>query len=192
MGRGVLMLGVWVLLLVGAPDPKPALWWAAFVFFVLTAATDVVDGAIARKYGDVTVFGRIADPLVDKLLILGTMVMILPLDGASLVLPGWAVVIMLSREVVVTALRGAVEGVGVSFHAMPIGKAKMLSQSIAVGSVLLWGAGLGFLQVPLPVLGDLLGDHWNLPHLLVWLATLLTAVSGLDYGVRAARLLSRG
>jgi len=189
--RGFLTVALWIVLLVGAPAPSTATWWVALALFFVTAVTDAVDGYIARRFGDVSVFGRIADPLVDKLLVLGTMVVLLTLDGIPAILPAWAVVIMLARELLVTALRGAVEGKGVSFQAMPLGKYKMVVQCLALGAVMLWGAGLGLAREPVPGLGALLGPHWNVPHVLVWLATLLTALSGVDYGFKATRLLLR-
>lgn len=188
MLRGLLTAAVLVVLLVDAPDPRPAVWWTAFVLFAITALTDAVDGALARRLQEVSVFGRIADPLVDKLLVLGTATVLLPLDDMARVLPAWAVVIMLAREVLVTALRGAVEGKGISFQAVWIGKWKMLVQCVAVGATLLYGAGVGFVRAPL--FG--LSATWNLAHVLVWLAVVLTAWSGIDYGRRAAPLLRRG
>lgn len=185
--RGLLTAAVLVVLMVDGPDPRPAFWWTAFVLFAITALTDAVDGALARHFQEVSVFGRIADPLVDKLLVLGTATVILPLDGMSQVLPAWAVVIMLAREVLVTALRGAVEGKGVSFQAVWLGKWKMLLQCVAVGAVLLYGAGVGFVRAPLPGLPA----PFTIAHVLVWIAVLLTAWSGADYGRRAAALLLR-
>lgn len=185
--RAILTVVVWVMLLIEAPSPAPAMWWIAALAFIVTAATDAVDGWVARHYGDVSVFGRIADPLVDKLLVLGTMVVLLSLDGVPAVLPAWAVLVMLAREMIVTALRGAVEGKGISFQALPLGKLKMVLQCAAVVGVLTWGAGWSLARWQLP----LLGPAWNIPHLLVWLSALLTGISGLDYMVRAARILSR-
>lgn len=189
--RGFLTAALWIVLLLGAPSPSPTCWWVAFALFFLTASTDAVDGYVARRFGDVSVFGRIADPLVDKLLVLGTMVILLTIDGVPRILPAWAVVVMLARELLVTALRGAVEGRGISFQAMALGKYKMVIQCLAIGAVLLWGAGVELASEPVPGLGALFGPHWNVPHVLVWLAAILTAVSGLDYGVRATRLLVR-
>jgi CDP-diacylglycerol---glycerol-3-phosphate 3-phosphatidyltransferase len=186
LARAVLTVAVWVLLAVAAPHASPAAWFWAFGLFVATAVTDFVDGAVARRFGQVSVFGRIADPLVDKLLVLGTMVLLLGLDGVPAVLPAWAVATVVAREVLVTALRGAVEGRGVSFHALPLGKGKMVLQCTAVGCVLLRGGGVHAFDAPL------LGTPWNVTHLAVALAVLLTVVSGVAYAVRALRLLARG
>ncbi|MHC5012523.1 MAG: CDP-diacylglycerol--glycerol-3-phosphate 3-phosphatidyltransferase [Planctomycetota bacterium] len=189
--RAGMTLAIFVLLAVTAPSPSPGVWWVTFVLFVITAVTDIVDGAIARRLGEVSVFGRIADPLVDKLLVLGTMVMLLGLEGIPAVLPPWAVTLIVTRELVVTALRGAVEGTGRSFQAVPLGKGKMLVQCVAVGAVILHGAGSTFMREELAFLSFLPGpaDTWNPAHVLVWLATLMTVLSGLDYARRAVRLL---
>ena len=184
--RGGMTAALLVLLLVTAPDPSAATYWAAWILFAITALTDALDGAIARHFQEVSVFGRIADPLVDKLLVLGTAIVVLPLDGMSTVLPAWAVVTMLAREFLVTALRGAVEGKGVAFGAVWMGKWKMVLQCLAVGTVLLYGADLAIARWALD--GD--GGTWSVAHLLVWAATILTVVSGIDYGRRAWAVLS--
>lgn len=191
--RGLLTGVVLVLLLVGAPDPSSSLCWTAFVFFVVTAVSDTLDGAVARRMKDVSVFGRIADPLVDKLLVLGTMIVLLPIEGVPRVLPAWAVVLMLAREYLVTALRGAVEGRGVSFQAVALGKVKMLLQCVAVGAVILYVAGAGAAHAEVPLLASLTGRDgtFNVAHVLVWLATIVTVISGVDYGRRAVRLLKQ-
>ncbi len=185
--RGAMTAAVLVVLLVSAPDPSPATYWVAFVLFAITAFTDALDGALARHFKEVSVFGRIADPLVDKLLVLGTAIVVLPLDSMSRVLPAWAVVTMLAREFLVTALRGAVEGKGVSFGAVWLGKWKMVLQCVAIGMVLLYGAGVGLARLAL----DGEGGTWSVAHVLVWAATILTVISGLDYGRRAWAVLTR-
>jgi len=179
--RGVMTAALLILLLVTAPAPSPATYWAAWILFAITAVTDALDGALARHFKEVSVFGRIADPLVDKLLVLGTAIVVLPLDGMSAVLPAWAVVTMMAREFLVTALRGAVEGKGIEFGAVWLGKWKMLLQCVAVGTVLLYGAGLGLAQWAF----DGEGGTWSVAHILVWAAVILTVYSGLDYGRRA-------
>ncbi len=186
IARAALTLVLWALLTVASPEPSRAMWWATFGLFVVTALSDAVDGLVARHFGEVSVFGRIADPLVDKLLVLGTMVVLLGVAGTSRVLPAWAVALMMAREVIVTALRGAVEGTGVSFQALPLGKLKMLLQSFALGGVFLCGAGVDVVSRSLVGGPD---APWSATHLVVLLATLVTVVSGIDYAVRAWRLL---
>ncbi|MFV1960157.1 MAG: CDP-alcohol phosphatidyltransferase family protein [Planctomycetota bacterium] len=181
--RAGLTVVLWALLARWAPSATPTQWWIAIVLFSVTAVTDVLDGFLARRLQEVSVFGRIADPLVDKLLVLGTMVMLLAFGDLRAVLPAWAVTLMLAREFVVTALRGAVEGRGVSFQALPFGKVKMWIQSIAVGFVMGCGAGVPIAHAPWWAGGP------NLALVTVLLATLVTVVSGIDYAVRATRLL---
>ena len=183
VGRAFLTAFLWILLAVTAPSPSATIWWVAFALFAFTAITDALDGFLARRLQEVSVFGRIADPLVDKLLVLGTMVMLLAMDGVETVLPAWVVTTMLARELVVTALRGAVEGKGVSFQALPLGKLKMLFQSFAVGLALAWGAGA------VPARAAWFEGGPNLTQATVAVALLLTVVSGVDYAVRAAKLL---
>jgi CDP-diacylglycerol---glycerol-3-phosphate 3-phosphatidyltransferase len=181
--RALLTVAVWALVACAASGDARC-WAPAFTLFVLTAATDVLDGAVARRWGDVTVFGRIADPLVDKLLVVGTLVLLLEADVAREVLPAWVVVLVVVRELIVTALRGAVEAGGASFAAASWGKAKMLAQCVALGAVLLHGAGVSWLAQRHAVLGER-----SLTWALVLLAAVLTAASAADYVRRAAGLL---
>ncbi len=190
VGRGLLSLVLWgVLHGIGhAHGPATGLWWAAFAIFVITAATDSLDGYIARARGEVSVFGRIADPFVDKLLILGSCVFLLGIPGVADLLPPWAVAVILARELLVTALRASVEGAGGNFQAGIWGKCKMALQCIALGAVLLHGAGVGFVRTPL---GDFGGgpDAFTLTHGLVLVAALATVASGVEYVVRAVAAL---
>ena len=177
LARALLTLVLWALIVYGIRNPAEWVWLTSCAIFVFAAATDIVDGALARHFGEVSVFGRIADPLVDKLLVLGTMVVLLGITGMEAILPPWAVAVMMARELMVTAIRGAIEGKGVSFQAMPLGKAKMILQSLALGGVLLHFAGFGLIR------------EYNLAYLTVMLATLLTVISGVDYALRAWKIL---
>lgn len=195
VARGALAIALWGLL--HAIDVghvrAGGLWWVAFVTFVATAGTDSLDGWVARRRGEVSVFGRIADPFVDKLLILGSMVFLLPLPEMSWVLPPWTVAVTLARELLVTALRGAVEGAGGNFQAGPWGKWKMLAQCVAIGGALLHGAGVGFVRCSLAEFGfdapPAGPGVWCLARLVSVVAALVTAASGVEYTVRALRLL---
>jgi CDP-diacylglycerol---glycerol-3-phosphate 3-phosphatidyltransferase len=139
----------------------------AFGVFAIASFTDQVDGNLARKYGLITDFGKIADPIADK-----------ALTGAALVslsilgdLPWWITVLILVREWGVTLLRFWVIRYGV-IAASPGGKAKTLLQVIAIGLFLL----------PLP--GYLVPVAW----VLMGAAVVLTVVTGVDYVIRAYRL----
>lgn len=192
IARGGLAVALWVvlgLLAAGRTDHEE-LWWTAFAVFLTAAGTDSLDGWIARRRNEVSVFGRIADPFVDKLLILGSLCFLLAIPGVPALFPPWVAVVIVTREMLVTALRGAVEGTGRNFQAGAWGKAKMLLQCVAVGAVLLHRAGVGWLRAPFPSFtgipepGDL---SW--PWVFSVAAGIVTAASGVEYTVRAVAAL---
>ena len=108
---------------------------SAFWVFVVTAASDVLDGYLARRDNHVTAFGRIADPFVDKVLVIGAMVFLAVMPWSQRWFPAWIVVVIIAREFLITGLRGYVESMGAQFPADWLGKAKMFSQCIAVAVV---------------------------------------------------------
>jgi CDP-diacylglycerol---glycerol-3-phosphate 3-phosphatidyltransferase len=143
-----------------------ARWWA-FGIFVFAAATDSIDGWVARRWHGVTRWGQLADPLADKLLIIGSLAS-LALVGE---LPWWAVTVIVAREAAVTLLRmRLIRRLDLVMPASAWGKAKTVSQVIAVAAYLLPGLGPR-------VTGPLL-----------YLAVLLTVWSGIEYAFRAGRL----
>ncbi len=110
----------------------------AAIVFALCVATDWIDGYLARKWGMVTTFGRIADPFVDKIVICGALVYLISI-APTLIKP-WFAVTVIAREFLVTSLRSYFESQGVAFGARWVGKAKMVLQSICVTTVLLYQA----------------------------------------------------
>jgi CDP-diacylglycerol--glycerol-3-phosphate 3-phosphatidyltransferase len=117
----------------------------AFVLFVVAGLTDVVDGHVARRFNATSKFGRMIDPLVDKVLVCGAFICfaiigepkLFSLSSIRLAVVHWLVVaVLLSREVYVTVLRHMAEAKGVNFAATASGKIKMLLQSFAIGTVL--------------------------------------------------------
>lgn len=185
IARGFVAATVCVLLhLLATGDAHDTtLWTAAFVLFVVGAVTDVLDGYIARSRGEVSVFGRIADPFVDKILILGSGIFLVSIPGIAAVLPAWVLAAILAREMLVTALRGAVEGRGANFQAGPWGKVKMIVQCVAIGGAMLYGARVEWVRTTVP--GGL-----SLAGVVVYAAAAVTIASGLEYAIRAYRLLS--
>lgn len=116
-------------------------FWTAFVLFVIAVGTDWVDGWWARKFNQVTKLGRVLDPFCDKIIICGTFIQV----AAIMMLTGWPwyfrimpwiAVVVVARELLVTALRSAIEAAGGDFSASFAGKLKMLFQCIAIGSAL--------------------------------------------------------
>lgn len=157
----------------------------AFFLFIAVVATDALDGYYARKYGQVSAFGRVADPAVDKIVVCGTLVFLVAAPWTRPVLAPWMVVLIVSREFVISALRGYVEAQGIDFGADASGKLKMILQCIAIPSVfffkiieLLW-PGVGWAVD---------GSRW-FSVVLVWLALALTVYSGFEYVMKATRLL---
>lgn len=138
LGRLGLAVALFVVLALvkDARLPTPGLvGWLAFGLFVVAAATDWVDGYLARRLGLVTTFGRIMDPFVDKVVVCGTFVFLTVIDHEGL--PAWIVVVILGREFFVNAIRGFMESRGVSFAAEMPGKIKMFLQCLALGALLL-------------------------------------------------------
>jgi CDP-diacylglycerol--glycerol-3-phosphate 3-phosphatidyltransferase len=150
----------------------------AALLFAIAAATDFLDGYLARKWNVVSAFGRIMDPFADKLLIIGGFIL---LAGPSFTYQGsqvsgvfpWMAIVILGRELLVTSLRAAVEGKGHSFAATASGKWKMILQSAAIPAILI------LLHFP--------DQSWAgyAIRILAWTTTIVTAWSGVPYIVRA-------
>ena len=107
----------------------PSLWmWLALGVFILASVTDYIDGYIARKYGQVSDFGKFLDPLADKLLVISAMVMLCQWDR----LAAWALMIVLTREFAVTGLRLVAVGKGNVIAAGWSGKVKTAATMIGL------------------------------------------------------------
>lgn len=145
---------------------------AALAAFVVAAGTDWVDGWYARKYGQVSRLGRILDPLVDKVLVGGAFILLAARPGAA-ILP-WMAVVVVVRELVVTAVRAEMERMGRDFSAGMAGKLKMVLQCAAVVAEL--GRSVGLLDA---------SDGVAIVSWIAWAAVALTAWSGIEYVVKA-------
>ena len=204
VGRIGLAAGFFVLLgLYDRTDPAMSRWLlnSAFVLYIVAGITDVLDGYLARKWKVTTAFGRITDPVVDKVLVVGAFAMLagrnfavgpggaglcelernmpywLTGDMLSAVRP-WMVVLILSREFIVSAVRGYSESQGVVFPATSAGKIKMFLQSVAICTVIYQIANV-------PV------SPWAVytKIITVWLSIIVTVTSGLMYIGKARQLL---
>ena len=154
----------WVLL----SHPHDDSWrWMAALIFVIASITDIVDGKVARKYGLVTRFGKLWDPIADKTLTGMALV------GLSIIgeLPWWITIVILVREWGITLLRFLILKYGV-MAANRGGKLKTVTQSIAIVMYLL----------PLPSWLHVVGV------VVMWVALILTVLTGLDYCWEAYRL----
>src|SRR5512140_2468163 len=112
----------------------------ALAIFLAAAATDLLDGYLARRLGQVTTVGTLLDPIADKLLISAAMIVMVQVR----LLPAWMVVLIVGREFAVSGLRGIAAAEGYTIRASELGKTKMVTQVIAVSLLLL---GLHFTEV---------------------------------------------
>lgn len=170
------------------PDHNLLLVLAA-ALFALAAITDALDGLLARRWRSDSRFGRVMDPFADKLLIVGTFLL---LAGPGFALPdpesqrlvqvsgvqSWMVAVILARELLVTSIRGACETEDVQFGALALGKFKMTVQSLAAPAIILLVA-----IDPTPQSSPTLLATYTI----AWLTVLITVVSAVPYLHRAMR-----
>jgi CDP-diacylglycerol--glycerol-3-phosphate 3-phosphatidyltransferase len=168
-GLRLVLVPIFLLFLVAGDGHETASRITAFVIFAVAVITDRLDGSLARSYGVTSEFGKLADPIADKMLIGAALI------GLSMLgdLPWWVTVVILIREIGVTVLRFAVISRGV-IPASRGGKLKTLVQAIAIGLFILplhnWPA------------------MWTtVAWWVMWAAIVLTVVTGVDYIVSASR-----
>lgn len=162
-------------------------WNAAFVVFLVAALTDVLDGYLARRMEVTSAFGRVADPFVDKLLICGAFIMLLAYPHLTAFLRPWMVVVIVARELLVTAVRSFAESHHRVFAATAVGKIKMFVQSVAVGAMVL-GTANGYIGKPWTR-----GSFWESTcRILVYTSVIVTIASGLLYMGKLYAALKEG
>ena len=137
-------------------------YYSAALLFVLASVTDFFDGYIARELDQVTLVGKIIDPLADKMLILAAFLGLMMVGEAS----AWAIYIIVVRELFITGLRTVAVGEGIDISASWSGKVKTVVQMIAIGFLLM---------------------HWTGGGMLLWAAVAVTVYSGLEYLVGFGR-----
>jgi len=159
-------------------DFMPHRWLVAGLLFGVAAITDAFDGRIARSRGLITDFGKLMDPVADKMLVIAVLVAFVPLGLCS----PWIVIIVLLREFLVTSIRMVSSAKGIVIPANNWGKAKTVTQMTALGVIFaiqyaLWllpelGVALpAAVTTWLPVVG----------HVLLWISTAATVISGATY-----------
>ncbi|MCH5184869.1 MAG: CDP-diacylglycerol--glycerol-3-phosphate 3-phosphatidyltransferase [Oscillospiraceae bacterium] len=147
---------------------------AALAIFIIASLTDMIDGKIARKYNQITAFGKFADPLADKLLIAGAMLALMKYDLVSV----WAVFIVLCREFIVSGIRLSAVTEGKVIAASIWGKLKTVSQMAAVIVAVVF------------VTFDIFPDSYRIiVDVCIWISVVLTVTSGIDYYIKNASLL---
>ncbi len=146
-------------------------FWA-FVVFAIASLTDFLDGYLARKYNLITNFGKFMDPLADKLLVTSALICFVQLGMVN----AWVVVIILSREFIVSIFRAIAAAEGIVIAASWWGKAKTISQMFMVIVLLLGNYPFRLIGIPVD-------------QILVVVATVLTIISGYDYIVKNKQVL---
>ncbi len=148
-------------------------WTAALGVFVIAAITDWLDGYLARKQGLTSAFGRNLDPLVDKVLVCGAFIFLLPVRDSGLT--AWMVTVVVARELIVTGLRSFFEARGVAFGADYVGKIKMVLQCAALIAIL----------VVLSYPAEQRSALEPIRLLIVWAMLVATVLSGAQYLLKA-------
>lgn len=141
--------------------------YLALGVFILASVTDAIDGYIARKYNQITTFGKFVDPLADKVLTTAAFLILMHYDRMSV----WAVMIVLTREFAVAGIRLSAAGEGTVIAASMWGKIKTVSQMAAIIIAMLLLNTDTFLGAPSVILSDIV----------IWISVVFTVISGIDY-----------
>ncbi|MGE0468618.1 MAG: CDP-diacylglycerol--glycerol-3-phosphate 3-phosphatidyltransferase [Candidatus Nitrospira kreftii] len=131
----ILLIPVFIILFVN-PTPDQSL--AAAIIFAVAAVTDMLDGYIARRTGQVTKLGKLLDPIADKLLVLSALILLMNVERVSALV----VLLIVARELAVTGIRAIAAGEGMIIAAETTGKYKMALQVVAIILLILEGTGL--------------------------------------------------
>ncbi|GIO41886.1 MULTISPECIES: CDP-diacylglycerol--glycerol-3-phosphate 3-phosphatidyltransferase [Paenibacillus] len=145
----------------------------AALIFIIAASTDGIDGYIARKHNLVTNLGKLLDPLADKLLVASVLIALAAMGKCD----AWIAIVIIAREFAVTGLREVALLEGSVIAASNWGKAKTITQIVAISALLLNNFPFVWLNVPFDVI-------------LIWLAALITIYSGIDYFVKNKSVLN--
>ena len=151
---------------------------AALIIFVFACITDALDGWIARNWSGVSTFGRILDPIADKLLVAASLLMLV----AAGTIKGWSVlaaIVILCREILVSGLREFLAGLRVTVPVTRVAKWKTMVQFIALGFLI----GAPALDHISPLANTVYGNTTFLGLILLWAAAILTVHTGLEYGL---------
>jgi CDP-diacylglycerol--glycerol-3-phosphate 3-phosphatidyltransferase len=162
---------------------KTALELWAFVAFVVAAVTDFFDGWLARRWNATSVWGQVLDPIADKVLVCATVLSLMALAASpAIVIPA---ALILFREFTVSALREVTAGRGIKLPVTLLAKWKTTLQLVALGAELVVAAWAGF---GLPASAQ--GAAALAAHTLLWLAAIVTLITGGQYLAQAARALA--
>ena len=167
----VIMIPFFVFFLLWQNGENRTFRMIALALFIIASLTDLLDGKIARKYNLVTNFGKFMDPLADKLLVCSALICLIELNA----LPAWMVIIIISREFIISGFRLIASDNGVVIAASYWGKFKTTFQMVSVVLLILDIPALAFVTT-----------------ICVWIALLLTIVSLVDYIYKNHKILTEG
>jgi CDP-diacylglycerol--glycerol-3-phosphate 3-phosphatidyltransferase len=156
----------------------------AFAAFVLAAITDFFDGWLARKLEATSLWGAILDPIADKVLVCTAVLGLMALHATGVVVPG---ALILFREFAVSALRETAASKGVRLPVTLLAKWKTTFQLLALGAMLMTACWAAF---GLPSDPSVLGPADGGALALLWLATVITLITGVQYALQARRALA--
>ncbi len=159
--------------------PFPHHYLVALALFGIASYTDHLDGKLARKYHQITDFGKFMDPLADKILVISALVCFVSLGLCDV----WLVLLIIAREFMVTSIRLVAAGKGTVIAANNWGKIKTVSQIVAICVILLlqYIAELGSLELVQFVNQDVLMLFWAIGEIFLAIATFFAVLSGLVY-----------
>ena len=140
---------------------------ASAILFILASATDALDGYLARKNNLVTNFGKIMDPLADKILVISALVLLVESGDVA----GWMLVVILAREFAVAGLRTVAAADGKVIAAGLTGKIKTILQMLAVPLLLLHNWPFSYI-------------HFPMDQVLLWACVIMTVISGTEYIIK--------
>ena len=151
----------------------------AALLFLVAAATDYLDGYLARRNKTVSNLGKVLDPLADKLMIVAALIMLAAMDRPDhAIVPAWLVVVVVARESAVTILRGIALTEGIVMEAELLGKYKLVLQAIAVFALVLHYPYLGV-------------DFYVLGMYFLVVATAVAMWSAVNYHIKFIRLIQQ-
>ena len=155
----------------------------SLMLFVIATSTDALDGYLARRWQQVSALGRILDPFVDKIIICGGFICLIPEPDSGLA--AWMVTLIIARELLITVVRSFLEQHGADFSASWSGKIKMILQSVTVGYILFYLGPREYFTT--------LDDHTAkvVRDLLIWATLISTVYSGWIYVRRGLGLFQQ-
>ena len=172
--------------LYGQAAPVNLVYLVTCIVFILGAITDKIDGDLARKWNQVTDLGKFLDPIADKLLVDSLLLyLIVPhLGTGGLTISVWCVIVMIVRDLIVDALRFIAAKKGVVLAANVFGKLKTVLQMVAIPLILLNGWPFTYF--------DAGWNQWRIAEIFVYLATLVSFLSGVIYLSQNAAVFKEG